>query len=113
VRALVGDPEAQGDLVQEGRIGQRGPDPGAEVVAGLEDQLVGAARNSAPASSGASARPSAFVVKAATRSRPPPGASRNSSARIPAAGMPRAVSRTWVDRPAVGKSAIEVTPLRA
>src|SRR5215217_4039796 len=58
--------------------------------------------SSSPPSSGSSVRPSAFVWTALSRRRSPlAGSQRASSTRMPAAGRPRAVSRTWVVRPAM------------
>src|SRR5215211_937623 len=55
--------------------------------------------SSSPSSNGASARPSALVCTSFRTLRPPlEGSRRASSTRIPAAGRPRAVSRTWVVR---------------
>src|SRR3712207_9209133 len=55
--------------------------------------------NSPSASSGASVRPLAFVRASLRRPRSSlAGSRRKSSTRMPAAGRPRAVSRTWVVR---------------
>src|SRR3712207_1494785 len=55
--------------------------------------------NSPSASSGASVRPLAFVRASLRRLRSSlAGSRRKSSTRMPAAGRPRTVSRTWVVR---------------
>src|SRR4028119_2286060 len=58
--------------------------------------------SSSDASRGASVRPSLFVRTALISCRSPLDWSRrDSSTRMPAAGRPRAVSSTWVVRPAI------------
>jgi len=68
--------------------------PAAEILADVKDDPVDPATSSAPSRRGASVLPSAFA-DTLLRGGPPPSP-RKRSMRMPSAGMPCAVSRTWV-----------------